>query len=170
MSHKRLLKESRDILASSSECYKNNISITPKKDDSLTEWNANIIGPNDTPYENGIFKLKISIPNDYPFKPPSVVFETKMFHPNISESGSICIDILKNNWSPALTLDKVLMSILVLMQAPNADDPLNSTAASLYKQDIKKYNDKVRSYVDSYAIKQSPEKPKPEEDEEDEDE
>ena len=79
-------------------------------DDDLFTWEAKIKGPENSPYENGTFKLKMEFPTDYPFKPPKIVFITKIYHCNINSYGGICLDILKDNWSPALTIDKILLS------------------------------------------------------------
>ncbi|PON31537.1 Ubiquitin-fold modifier-conjugating enzyme [Parasponia andersonii] len=70
-----------------------------------------IIWPSDTPFEGGVFLLSVKLPYDYPFKPPKIVFQTKVFHPNIDEDGTVNIDILGNNWSPALKIEKMLLSI-----------------------------------------------------------
>ena len=101
--------------------------------DNLYEWQATIIGPEGSPYHNGVFYLKIVFPSDYPFKPPRVSFLTKIYHCNVSSSGAICLDILKDQWSPALSVSKVLLSICSLMTDPNPDDPLVSSIADLFK-------------------------------------
>lgn len=150
VSHKRLVKEYKDISANKS-FIENGISIGLVKDTDYTKWRATIIGAKDTPYNGGIFNLEIEITNSYPFKPPKVKFLTKIYHPNINSAGDICLDILKHNWSPALTLDKVLLSIQTLLQCPNADDPLDPTAASLYKSDRAKYDKTVRDFVMKHA-------------------
>jgi len=150
VSNKRLMKEYKDIL-NSEDCMQNRISIGLVKDNDFTNWKATIIGADDTPYKGGVFNLEIQITPQYPFKPPKVRFTTKVYHPNINSSGDICLDILKHNWSPALTLDKVLLSIQMLLQHPNPDDPLDPTAASLYKTDRSKYDATVRQYVLKYA-------------------
>ena len=81
------------------------------------------MGPDDSPYAGGIFNLNIHFPSDYPFKPPKMSFTTKIYHCNISGNGSICLDILKEQWSPALTVSKVLLSISSLLTDANPDDP-----------------------------------------------
>ena len=98
---------------------------------NLFTWEATIIGPCNTVYSGGIFRLIISFPNNYPFKPPKVKFKTRMYHPNIDNFGSICLDILKKNWSPVLNIVKLLLSICSLLTDPNPDDPLNMEAANL---------------------------------------
>ncbi|CAN1158462.1 Ubiquitin-conjugating enzyme E2 28 [Linum perenne] len=72
----------------------------------MFHWQATIMGPPDSPYSGGVFLVTIHFPPDYPFKPPKVAFRTKVFHPNINSNGSICLDILKEQWSPALTISK----------------------------------------------------------------
>jgi ubiquitin-conjugating enzyme E2 D len=115
------------------------------------EWDATIMGPKDSPYEGGIFHLRISFPKDYPFKPPVCFFTTKIYHPNINSSGGICLDILKDSWSPALTMTKVLLSICSLMDDPNPDDPLVPNIAELYKNDLEKYKEEARHWTLVYA-------------------
>ena len=95
-SKKRILKEMQEL----SNDANANISAGPVDDDNIFAWSATMIGPKDSPYEDGIFLLKINFPNNYPFKPPQITFDTKIFHPNISSSGSICLDILQNHFVP----------------------------------------------------------------------
>ncbi|XP_023373492.1 ubiquitin-conjugating enzyme E2 D4 isoform X1 [Otolemur garnettii] len=104
----------------------------------LFHWQATIMGPNDSPYQGGVFFLTIHFPTDYPFKPPKVAFTTKIYHPNINSNGSICLDILRSQWSPALTVSKVLLSICSLLCDPNPDDPLVPEIAHIYKADREK--------------------------------
>uniref|UniRef100_A0A671TA82 Ubiquitin-conjugating enzyme E2 D4 n=1 Tax=Sinocyclocheilus anshuiensis TaxID=1608454 RepID=A0A671TA82_9TELE len=91
-----------------------------------------------SPYQGGVFFLTIHFPTDYPFKPPKVAFTTKIYHPNINSNGSICLDILRSQWSPALTVSKVLLSICSLLCDPNPDDPLVPEIAHTYKADREK--------------------------------
>ncbi|CAK5262284.1 unnamed protein product, partial [Mycena citricolor] len=74
--------------------------------ENMFQWQATIMGPGESPYAGGVFFLSISFPTDYPFKPPKVSFTTKIYHPNINANGSICLDILRDQWSPALTISK----------------------------------------------------------------
>ncbi|KAJ8328231.1 Ubiquitin-conjugating enzyme E2 2, variant 2 [Batrachochytrium dendrobatidis] len=91
-----------------------NLSAGPKGD-NLYEWVSTIMGPAGSPYAGGVFFLDIFFPPDYPFKPPKVVYRTRIYHCNINSQGQICLDILKDNWSPALTISKVLLSICSLL-------------------------------------------------------
>ncbi|OMH84395.1 Ubiquitin-conjugating enzyme E2 4 [Zancudomyces culisetae] len=116
-------------------------------------WQATIMGTKDSPYEGGVFFLNIHFPTDYPFKPPKINFSTRIYHPNINSNGSICLDILKDQWSPALTISKVLLSICSLLSDPNPDDPLVPEIANLYKTDRTKYDNLAREWTRKYASK-----------------
>lgn len=146
MSTRRIQKEQQDIAKDAPE----NCSAGPRGD-NIYLWDALIIGPSDSPYAGGMFKLEIHFSNDYPFKPPKVIFNTKIYHPNISASGAICLDILKDKWSPALTIAKVLLSISSLLTDPNPNDPLVPDAANLYKSDRKKYDETAKLWTLQYA-------------------
>ena len=109
-------------------------------------------GPPNSPYENGFFLFKLSVPKDFPFKPPEFYFISKIFHPNISENGYVFVDILKNEWTPALLhFSKIIISIQSLLDSPFPDIYLNAEAAKLYKDDINKYNETVREYTSIYS-------------------
>uniref|UniRef100_A0A8R7R6F1 UBC core domain-containing protein n=1 Tax=Triticum urartu TaxID=4572 RepID=A0A8R7R6F1_TRIUA len=101
MASKRILKELKDLQRDPpTSC-----SAGPVAED-MFHWQATIMGPSESPYAGGVFLVTIHFPPDYPFKPPKVAFKTKVFHPNINSNGSICLDILKEQWSPALTVSK----------------------------------------------------------------
>jgi ubiquitin-conjugating enzyme E2 D/E len=102
--------------------------------DDMFKWRA-ILRPENPPYAGGVFHLIILFPLEYPFKPPRMSFITKIYHCNINTSGGICLDILKDAWSPALTIAKVLLSVLSLLMDPNPDDPLVPEIAKLYRED-----------------------------------
>ncbi len=121
-------------------------------DDDMYHWQATIVGPSDSPYQGGLFFLNIHFPVDYPFKPPKVTFITKIYHPNINSNGGICLDILKDQWSPALTISKVLLSISSLLTDPNPDDPLVPDIANLFKSDRKRYNENAKEWTRKFAM------------------
>ena len=109
------------------------------------------MGPEGSPYQGGVFFLSIHFPTDYPFKPPKVTFTTKVFHPNINQNGAICLDILKDQWSPALTISRVLLSISSLLTDANADDPLYPEAAALFKSNRAKFDQVAREWTAKFA-------------------
>jgi ubiquitin-conjugating enzyme E2 D/E len=146
MSLKRLQKEVTEMQKDTPA----NCSAGPNNND-LFNWEATIIGPTETPYEGGIFKLKILFPADYPFKPPKITFETRIYHPNINANGGICLDILKDQWSPALNITKVLLSICSLLDEPNPDDPLMPEIAQLFKSNKTEFNRIAREHTIQYA-------------------
>lgn len=149
MAQKRLLKE----IERAQQNLPKGIMIETV-DDNVFEWKAFIIGPQDTAYAGFIYELRINYPNEYPFKPPKVQFATIMFHPNIAEqTGEICLDILADKWAPGLSGQHVLLSIQSLLAEPNADDPLNPAAATLYKTDKTKFMKKVELYGKEYSMK-----------------
>jgi len=120
-------------------------------DNDLFRWSSTIMGPKDSPYADGIFFLDINFPPDYPFKPPKVRFTTKIYHCNVNSNGSICLDILSSQWSPALTISKVLLSICSLLTDPNPDDPLVPDIAKLYKSDRAKHDKTAKEWTEKYA-------------------
>ncbi|XP_041452434.1 ubiquitin-conjugating enzyme E2-17 kDa-like [Lytechinus variegatus] len=146
MALKRITKEFKDF----DKEPPSNCSAGPVGDD-MYHWQATIMGPPDSPYQGGVFFLSIHFPTDYPFKPPKVAFTTKIYHPNINSNGSICLDILRSQWSPALTIAKVLLSICSLLTDPNPDDPLVPEIAKLYKTNKKKYEDAAKDWCQKYA-------------------
>ena len=87
------------------------------------------MGPADSPYAGGVFFLDITFPPDYPFKSPKVIFKTRIYHCNINSKGEICLDILKDNWSPALTISKVILSICSLLTDCNPSESLPTPVA-----------------------------------------
>jgi len=120
-------------------------------DENIMHWRATLFGPSDSPYQGGVFNLDIVFHDNYPFKAPSIKFLTQIYHPNINTYGEICLDILKDKWSPALTISKTLLSISSLMTDPNPDSPLSSEAAHLYKTNREEYNRMVRDWVTKHA-------------------
>ncbi|RWS23546.1 ubiquitin-conjugating enzyme E2 D1-like protein [Leptotrombidium deliense] len=149
MSDKRIMKEMDEMRKNPPP----GCSASPIVDSDIYIWQATITGPLESPFEGGVFTLRIVFPKDYPFSPPKVRFVTKMYHPNISKDGQICLDILKTKqWSPALTVGSVLMSITSLLTDPNPDDPLMPSIAQLYKKDRKKYDEEARDWTKKHGM------------------
>ena len=147
MSQRRLQREYLEIQKDPPA----NCTAGPVSEVDFFNWEAMIFGPSDSPFAGGLFKLTIAFPSDYPFKPPIITFKTKIYHPNINAAGGICLDILKKEWSPALTISKVLLSILSLLTDANPNDPLVPEIANLYKQDRAAYDARAKEWTSIYA-------------------
>ncbi len=130
------------------------LSITLISDDDPCHYQATIRGPVDSPFEGGMYLLDVQFANEYPFKPPKITFLTRMFHPNIREDGAIYLKKLYDEWTPAFTIEKVLLSIQSLLTSPDTDvsTTCNKEAARLYLQDRNKYDQHVRLYTQKYAV------------------
>lgn len=146
MALKRINKELQDLGRDPPA----NCSAGPVGDD-LFHWQATIMGPEDSPYAGGVYFLNIYFPADYPFKPPKVNFTTRIYHCNINANGGICLDILKDQWSPALTISKVLLSICSLLTDANPDDPLVPEIAQVYRTDRARHDATAREWTAKYA-------------------
>lgn len=109
-------------------------------------------GPPGTPYENGKFVVDIEVPMEYPFKPPKMNFDTKVYHPNVSSvTGAICLDILKNAWSPVITLKSALISLQALLQSPEPSDPQDAEVAQHHMKDRESFNKTAALWTKLYA-------------------
>ena len=142
---KRLLKDLHQIRSLK---FQDGVTATPLNENNLFEWQAIITGPDQSPYENGIYELKLTIPCNYPVKPPKIRFITEIFHPNIYKNGDICIDILQDQWSQVMSIEKLLISIRSLLNEPNVNSPANPEAALLYKQHRNEFNQRIRNNID----------------------
>ena len=147
MSAKRITKELKDL----EQDPPSGCSAGPETESDIYKWTATLLGPEDTPYAGGLFNLAIQFPTDYPFKPPKVAFTTKVYHPNINAQGGICLDILKDQWSPALSISKVLLSISSLLDEANPKDPLVPEVARLYETNRAEFNRVAREWTLQYA-------------------
>ena len=147
MALQRIQKEHQNLMSDPPA----NCSAGPMADD-MFRWQATLLGPTESPYENGVFFLEINFPAEYPYKPPRIHFSTKIYHPNINSNGGICLDILKDQWSPALTISKVLLSICSLLNDPNPDDPLVPSIAELYIKNKELYIINARAWTLQYAM------------------
>jgi ubiquitin-conjugating enzyme E2 N len=126
------------------------ISATPRSDNPR-HFDIRIVGPKGSPYENGTFLLELFLGEDYPMTPPKVHFLSKIYHPNVDRVGRICLDILKDKWSPALQIDKVCLSIQLLLQNPNPDDPLDTRIAEHWKRDPRGAMQVAQEWTRRYA-------------------
>ena len=127
-----------------------NCSAGPIGDD-IFHWNGTIMGAEDTPYDGGVFFLDIKFPENYPWKPPKVKFTTKIYHCGVNDRGFTCLDILADNWSPALTISKILLSITSYMKDPPHQDPLKPKIAKLYRTNRPLHDKIAREWVRKWA-------------------
>lgn len=151
VSLRRINAEYSQLINISDE-YKNMFMIS-SNGDNMYQWKATIYGPSESPYQNYIFNLDINIPPEYPSKAPNVKFTSPIIHINVNESGDVCLDILKNQWSATLRITTVLISVISLLNEPNPEDPFNNELASIYKNDIQEYNKIVRKYCEKHCSK-----------------
>ena len=121
--------------------------------DNPRHFEVMIAGPKDSPYEGGLFKLQLYLPEDYPMVPPKILFMTKIYHPNIDFLGKICLDILKTNWSPALQIRSVLLSLQLLLSEPNTADPLNESVNAHWLKDKADAENTAKEWTAKYASK-----------------
>lgn len=145
---KRILREIEVMKKSD----KTNISAGPIDEKDISKWEAIIIGPKDTPYEGGIFKLSTTYTHRYPFKAPKVRFITKIYHCNIYD-GVICLDILYSAWSSVITTESLLIGIASFLSDPNPTHLFNPEATKLYLANKEEYNKMAREYTQKYASK-----------------
>jgi ubiquitin-conjugating enzyme E2 D/E len=147
MALKRIQKELIDL----GKDPPTNCSAGPQNEADPFHWQATIMGPDDSPFSGGVFFLNIHFPSDYPFKPPKIAFTTPIYHPNINAQGGICLDILKDQWSPALSISKVLLSLSSLLADANPKDPLVPDIARLYESNRDEFNRVAREWTLRHA-------------------
>ncbi|KAK7061731.1 ubiquitin-CONJUGAT-2 domain-containing protein [Favolaschia claudopus] len=125
--------------------------------DSMQEFYVRFHGPAETPFAGGVWKIHVELPDQYPFKSPSIGFMNKIFHPNIDElSGSVCLDVINQTWSPMFDMINIFEVFLPqLLRYPNPNDPLNGEAAALLMRHPKEYDAKVKEYVQRFATKEA---------------
>lgn len=144
---RRIVKETQRLMSEPAP----GISATPHED-NLRYFDVIIAGPAQSPFEGGLFHLELFLPEEYPMTPPKVRFITKIYHPNIDRLGRICLDILKDKWSPALQIRTVLISIQALLSEPNPDDPLANDVALHWKKDKDDAVNTARQWTQRYAM------------------
>ncbi|KAI0828754.1 ubiquitin-conjugating enzyme/RWD-like protein [Hypoxylon sp. FL0890] len=147
---RRVAKELADMEA---DAKNSGITAQPAANNGdLTHLKACIPGPPGTPYEGGKFIVDVKIPNEYPFRPPVMKFDTKVWHPNISsQTGAICLDTLSSAWSPVLTIKSTLLSLQGLFESPEPKDPQDAEVAKMMINDREAFNKKAHEWAVLYA-------------------
>ncbi|KAJ6110000.1 hypothetical protein N7486_002235 [Penicillium sp. IBT 16267x] len=146
---RRIGKELADIHADT----KSQISAAPvNEQEDITHLRGSFPGPPGTPYEGGTYNIDIRIPTDYPFRPPVMKFETKVWHPNVSsQTGAICLDTLSSAWSPVLTIKSALLSLQSLLSTPEPKDPQDAEVANMLLRTPKEFERVARQWARIYA-------------------
>jgi len=145
---RRITKEIADIHADT----QSNIVAEPVGGADLTHLKGSFRGPPATPYEGGTYSIDIRIPNEYPFRPPIMKFDTKVWHPNVSsQTGAICLDTLSTAWSPVLTIKSALLSLQSLLSTPEPKDPQDAEVAQMLIKNPKEFESKARNWAVQYA-------------------
>lgn len=146
---KRIMKELQAV----KDDPEAHIGLSFVSESDIHHLKGTFLGPPGTPYANGKFYIDIEVPMEYPFKPPKMKFDTKVYHPNISSvTGAICLDILKNAWSPVITLKSALISLQALLQSPEPNDPQDAEVAKHYLTDRESFNKTAAYWTKLYAI------------------
>jgi len=143
---RRIQKELADVTGKKVEGLK-----VETEDDNLFKWKVTIKAASDSPYKGGTFHFDLTLPDNFPFKPPSVTFKTKIYHPGINEEGHICVPVLRDQWKPAVTLSSVLAIIQEKVNNPSPDDPFEPEIAALLKTDKAKFLATAKEWTKKYA-------------------
>lgn len=143
---KRIYKELEDVDADKAS------GVTLEVLEGLNHLRGTFTGPPDSPYAGGLFVVDIQVPDEYPFKPPKMRFETRVYHPNVSsQTGAICLDVLKDAWTPILTLKSSLLSLQSLLQSPQPDDPQDAVVAGVLLNDPDQFAATAKHWTAIYA-------------------
>ncbi|GJN88397.1 hypothetical protein Rhopal_001363-T1 [Rhodotorula paludigena] len=133
---RRITKEYAELQAD----YPPHVVAAPDENNFL-HWTGTITGPPDSAYQGGKFGIDLTFPSEYPFKSPTVKFTTRIYHPNVTDDGAICIGLLKSEaWKPSTKIDHILRALVQLLQEPNPDDALVASIAEVYNQDRATFN------------------------------
>ncbi|KAK2613066.1 ubiquitin-conjugating enzyme E2 H [Conoideocrella luteorostrata] len=154
----KLMSDYEVTLVNDNSAWTTNFGLTAAN--HAQEFFVRFKGPAETPFEGGLWKVHVELPDTYPYKSPSIGFVNRIFHPNIDEltasdrSGSVCLDVINQTWSPMFDMINIFEVFLPqLLRYPNPTDPLNGEAAALLIREPKSYDAKVKEYVQKYATK-----------------
>jgi len=123
-------------------------------DADLFHWDIVMDGPSNSVFAGGKYKILLTLPSEYPFKPPTVSFKTKIYHPNVSndDKGYICLSLAKpDTWKPPNRIKAILEECRNLLITPNIDDPVEASIADIYKNNRKEYEKTAKDWVKKYA-------------------
>ena len=135
MAFRRLMREAKNLSEENLEW----VNAEPN-DRNLFFWNVSIFGPNDSPYEGGLFNLTLNFSENYPFTPPTVKFITKIYHPSIkTDTGEVCADLVTGDWKPTLNVKSILIKIRELLLAPSSDGSVEPDIANLIQNDYEQF-------------------------------
>ncbi|KAH9822469.1 ubiquitin-conjugating enzyme/RWD-like protein [Melampsora americana] len=161
---KRLMTEYRQLNNKSSKQSTSEEEVMfvagPVSESDFFIWEALIAGPEDTPFEGGIFTAILTFPRDYPLSPPKMTFKPPLLHPNVYTNGEVCISILhppgddpnqyesaSERWSPVQSVEKILLSVISMLAEPNIESGANIECCKLFREDKKQYENSVRQFV-----------------------
>lgn len=147
----RLMSEMRDLIRNPPE----GIEYVENEENSVSEIHAMIMGPEETPFFGGRFRLKLVISEEYPNVPPRGFFLTKIFHPNIAGNGDICVNTLKKDWNPQVTIKHILQVIRCLLIIPFPESSLNDEAGKLFMESYEEYAVRARIMTEVHAMSSS---------------
>jgi len=146
---RRLTKELADIRNGNEKSFRD-INVD---ESNILVWNGLIV-PELVPYNKSAFRIEITFPAEYPFKPPKITFKTKIYHPNIDEKGQVCLPIISaENWKPATKTDQVIQSLVSLIQEPEPEHPLRADLAEEFSKDRKKFNKNAEEFSKKFGEK-----------------
>ncbi|CAE6489658.1 unnamed protein product [Rhizoctonia solani] len=127
------------------------LTVVPEEDNILL-WNCSIKARDDSPYKKGVFKFKVELPTEYPFKAPIVTFQTKIYHPGINDEGQICLPLLRDEWKPATSMSTVLSTISDKVNNPSPDDPYEPAIAAQLKDNKPEFLAKAQEWTKQHAL------------------
>lgn len=148
--HPQIIKQVAKELSILSSDPPEGIKVFTNEED-VTDIQATIEGPAGTPYEGGLFRVKLVLGKDFPTAPPKGFFMTKIFHPNVANNGEICVNTLKKDWKPDLGVKHILLTVKCLLIVPNPESALNEEAGKLLLEKYEDYSKRAQLFTDIHA-------------------